>query len=54
MRKELRAIGRNVNQIAFVANATGIIGAAKYDERYRELLGLILRLIEAAEMPKED
>jgi hypothetical protein len=50
---ELRAIGRNINQIALVANATGIIDAGKYDERYSELLALTLKVIEAAEMPAE-
>jgi len=43
--KELRAIGRNVNQIAMVANVTGIIEADKYGERYKLLLDTILRLI---------
>lgn len=51
--KELRAIGRNINQMAFIANATGIIDAVRFDEKYRELTGLILKLIDAAEMPKE-
>ena len=46
-------IGRNINQLALVANATGIIDSGKYDERYRELLGLILRIIDTAEMPGE-
>jgi len=51
--KEFRAIGRNINQIALVANATGIIDSRQYNEQYRELLRLILSLIDAAEMPKE-
>ena len=51
--RELRAIGRNINQIALVANTTGVIDAERYDERYGALLGLILKVIEAAEMPRE-
>jgi hypothetical protein len=51
--RELRAIGRNINQIALVANAAGVIDAGKYDERYDALLALILKVIEAAEMPRE-
>ena len=51
--KELRAIGRNINQIAFVANATGIIGAERYERDYREILQLILSLMKAVEMPKD-
>jgi hypothetical protein len=51
--KELRMIGRNINQIALVANATGIIDAEKYDERHKELIRLILKIIETAEMPRE-
>jgi hypothetical protein len=35
--KEIRAIGRNINQIALVANATGIIDAQRFDERHAEL-----------------
>ena len=50
---ELRAIGRNINEIAFVANATGNIDAAKYDKNYKELLRLILEIIDECEMPKE-
>ena len=51
--KELRAIGRNINQIAFVANATGIMDAKRVEEHYDELLALILKIIDAAEMPRE-
>jgi len=51
--KELRFIGRNINQIALVANSTGIIDSKRYDEQYRELLRLILNLIDAAEMPRD-
>lgn len=52
--KELRMIGRNINQIALAANITGLIDANKYDERYQELTSLILNLIDASEMPKEE
>ena len=51
--RELRAIGRNINQIAFVANASGSIEDAKYDENYKDLLKLILTIIDECEMPKE-
>jgi hypothetical protein len=50
---ELRAIGRNLNQIALVANATGIIDAEKYEARYGVLIELTLKLIKAAELPRE-
>jgi hypothetical protein len=54
VQKELRAIGRNINQIALVANATGIIDAKKYDEKYGELRRLTLDLISVSEMPEDD
>ena len=50
---ELRLIGKNINQIAFIANATGIIEAAKYDDQHNELLCTILRIIDVAQMPVE-
>jgi hypothetical protein len=50
---EMRAIGRNINQIAYIANATGIIEAERFDDRYSELLRLILKIIDTAEMPKD-
>ena len=51
--KELRAIGRNINQIAYVANANGIIETSHFDNLYKELLRLILNVIDAVEMPKK-
>jgi hypothetical protein len=53
IKKEIRAIGNNMNQIAMIANATGIIDAAKYDERYRLLIRNLIRITEEIEMPKE-
>ena len=51
--KELRAIGRNINQIATVANATGIIDEDRYKSQYLLLQDNMMRLINATEMPKE-
>ena len=51
--KELRSIGKDINQIAAVADSAGIIDAKQYHENYLELLHLTLNLIDATEMPKE-
>ena len=50
--KEIRAIGNNINQIAYVANATGDINASSYIEKSNELSRLYLKIIETVEMPK--
>ena len=50
---EYNRVGKNINQIALVANATEIIDAGKYDERYRELIELTVKLIKATELPIE-
>jgi hypothetical protein len=50
--KELRAIGRNINQIAYVANATGHIDGEKYAVRYFELTDAVMRIQVAAEAPR--
>jgi hypothetical protein len=50
--KEVRAIGRNINQIAMVANATGIIEAEKYQSDFDALMDAMLHIREAAELPR--
>jgi len=50
---ELHVIGKNITQIAHVANAAGIIDISRFDNLYRELIKLIMDVIEEAEMPKE-
>jgi hypothetical protein len=54
MLKQMQAIGRNINQIALVANATGIIGATRYEEQYSDLLGCILKIIDETQMPQKE
>ena len=51
--KELRSIGKDINQIAAAADSAGIIDAKQYHDNYLELLHLTLNLIDATEMPKE-
>lgn len=53
MTRELKEIGNNLNQLAFVANATGLIdGAAYYEEAVR--LRESLRRIEKAVIGTSD
>ena len=52
MTRELKEIGNNLNQLTFVANATGLIDEAAY---YEEVVRLrdALRRIEQAVMGQE-
>jgi len=50
---ELRVIGKNITQIAHVANTTGVIDKSRFDDLKKELIMLILDLIEEAETPRE-
>jgi len=51
--KELRLIGNNISQIAHVADTVGIIDTSLFDNLYKELIKLILNVIDTAEMPRE-
>ncbi len=42
--KELKLIGRNINQIAYVANSTGLIDAEAYNEEMRKLKDKIFEI----------
>lgn len=47
MTKELKAIGNNLNQLAFVANATGLIDEAAYHENIIVLRDALRRIEKA-------
>ena len=50
MAAQLRAIGINLNQLAFIANATGNINRALYQTHADELQAAIMRIREAVEL----
>jgi hypothetical protein len=50
--REVRAIGNNINQIARVANATGVIDADGFRRCYDELARLLDRLRDDIELPR--
>lgn len=45
---ELKAIGNNMNQIAYLANSTHIIDRDNYHENYQKLIAIIRELERAA------
>lgn len=47
MTRELKSIGNNMNQIAFMANATGLIDEAGYYENVIQLRDAIKRIEQA-------
>lgn len=47
MTRELKEIGNNMNQIAFMANATGLIDEAAYYENFIQLRDAVLHIEEA-------
>ena len=49
--RELRAIGNNINQIATVANTTGQIDRATYQQEASTLYRTILKIQEAVLLP---
>jgi len=51
--KELREIGKNISEIAHVANTAGIIDISLFDNLYRELIILIMDFIDEVETPRE-
>ena len=53
MTRELKEIGNNLNQLAFMANATGLIDEASYYEEVARLRDS-LRRIEKAVMGNSD
>ena len=44
---ELRKIGNNINQIAYVANRSGYVEQRKYENNYNELLNIINNIRES-------
>jgi hypothetical protein len=52
MMKELYHIGNNLNQIAFIANATGIIDSDKYQDNIRLLKDTIENITKTVISPK--
>lgn len=48
MARELKEIGSNMNQIAFMANATGLVNEAGYYENVIQLRGALRRIEMAA------
>jgi hypothetical protein len=52
MRRELAAIGNNLNQIARIANATGDINSDDYAEQARAVNAAISRIDEAVREPR--
>jgi hypothetical protein len=49
---ELHAIGNNINQMAHIANATGIIDEQQFHECDRRLSEAILNLMQAVTEPE--
>ena len=47
MTRELKGIGNNLNQLAFVANATGLIDEAAYYENVIQLRDALQRIEKA-------
>lgn len=47
MTRELKEIGNNMNQLAFMANATGLIDEATYYENVIQLTDAIQRIEKA-------
>ncbi|NBI18786.1 plasmid mobilization relaxosome protein MobC [Neglecta sp. X4] len=47
MTREIKAIGNNLNQLAFVANATGLIDEAAYYENVIQLRDALQRIEKA-------
>ena len=47
MTREIKAIGNNLNQLAFVANATGLIDEAAYFENAAQLRDALKRIEKA-------
>ena len=47
MTRELKEIGNNMNQIAFMANATGLVDEGRYYEEVIHLHDAILRIEQA-------
>lgn len=52
MMKELYHIGNNLNQIAFIANSTGIIDSEKYDENIQLLKNAIDKITKDVVSPR--
>jgi hypothetical protein len=53
MKRELHAIGTNLNQIAQVANAFGFIDMAKYDEAVGQLNQAVVKITKAVLLPRK-
>jgi len=53
MMKELYKIGVNINQLAHMANATGVIDTEKYSEDARLLKGAIEKITKAVISPRK-
>ena len=51
--KLLRKIGNNMNQIAYIANATNSIDYDSYKKNYEELQGVIFDLVRTIKTPKK-
>ena len=51
--KEVRMIGRNINQIGMIANATGVIYGDRYKDDFDSLMDALLRIREAVELPRK-
>ena len=52
MTKELNHIGNNLNQIALVANATGVVNEARYFENCKQLNEAVLKIMKAVTGPE--
>ena len=52
LKRELSAIGNNINQIAHVANSYGYIDAGRYDEEVQKYREYMKRLLSAVELPE--
>lgn len=50
--KQIRAVGNNLNQIARLANATGIIDELSYKKQYDELNNLIIDIKKKYLLPE--
>lgn len=51
-KREVNAIGNNLNQIAYVANAIGYIDSVKYDLVVAEYKQTVKRILAAVELPE--
>jgi hypothetical protein len=53
MMKELRGIGRNMNQIAQKAHVLNVIDTKRFDEAYEQYKAAVIAITEAVMLPRK-